>query len=284
PGSPVLTNCTVAANNASQRAGGLYCYAASNLATTGTILWQDAAQYGAELLVANIGTATSVSVSYCDVENMAASVIAESGCTVAWGEGNISLDPCLAQIASTLGGATTTAGDYHLLGDSPCVDAGNPAYASAPGELDIDGDARVSGGRIDIGADEREASVLDATLDAKPENLNLGSGIKRINCIVTLPEGYDVASIVLTTLRLNGDIQTAWSQIDPDTQQLMAKFERSEIEKLIGPDQDSVSLQLSGKLNDGTSFAGIDTIGISHANGNNGNGNGNGNGKAKGKR
>jgi hypothetical protein len=192
------------------------------------------------------------------------------------------VDPCLAQIASVLGGATTTAGDYHLLSDSPCVDAGNPAYASAPGELDIDGDARVSGGRIDIGADEREAAVLDAKLDAKPKNLNLGSGIRRINCIVTLPEGYDVASIVLTTLRLNGDIKAVWSQIEPDTQQLMAKFERSEIEKLIGPGQDSVSLQLSGKLNDGTSFAGTDTIGISHANGNNGNGNGN-NGKAKGK-
>ena len=283
PGSPVLTNCTVAANNASQRAGGLYCYTASNLATTNTILWQDAAQYGAELLVANMGTPTSVSVSYCDVENIAASVIAESGCSVAWGEGNISLDPCLAQIASTLGGATTTAGDYHLLSDSPCVDAGDPVYASAPGEVDIDGDARVSGARIDIGADEREASVLDATLDAKPENLNLRSNIKRINCIVTLPQGYDVASIVLTSLRLNGDIKTVWSQIDPDAQQLIAKFERSEIQKLIAPDDSLLSLQLSGKLNDGTSFSGTDTVGISHAGGNNGNGNGNNNGKAKGK-
>jgi hypothetical protein len=229
-----------------------------------------------------MGTATTVSVSYCDVENMAASVIAESGCTVAWGEGNISLDPCLAQIGSTLSGATTTAGDYHLLGDSPCVDSGDPVYASAPGEVDIDGDARVSGGRIDIGADEIEAAVLEATLDAKPENLNLGSGVRRINCIVTLGDGYDVAGIVLTTLRLNGSIQAVWSQIDPDIQQLMAKFERSEIEKLIGPDDTSLALQISGKLNDGTSFSGTDTIGISHGGGNNGNGNGN-NGKAKGK-
>jgi len=287
PGSPVLTNCTVAGNNASQRAGGLYCYTASNLATAGTVLWQDAAQYGAELLVANMGTPTSVSVSYCDVDNSAANVIAETGCTVVWGQGNINLDPCLVQIGQTTAGTTSTAGDYHLLSDSPCVDAGDAAYAAAPAEVDIDGDARISGGRIDIGADEREASVLDVTLDANPENLNLGSGVKRINCIVTLTEGYDVASIVLTTIRLNGDIQAAWCQIDPDAQQLMAKFERSDIEKLIGPDDSSLALQLSGKLNDGTSFSGTDNIGISHAGGNNGNGNGNGssngNGKAKGK-
>jgi hypothetical protein len=283
PGSPVLTNCTVAANNASERAGGLYCYTASNLATTNTILWHDAAQYGAELLVANIGTPTSVSVSYCDVENVAASVIAETGCSVAWGEGNISLDPCFVQTASALDGATTTAGDYHLLSDSPCVDAGDPVYASAPGEVDMDGDNRVSGSRIDIGSDEREAAVLAASLDAKPENLNLGSNAKKINCIVTLPDGYDVGSIVLTTVRLNGDIRTVAVAVETDLQQVIAKFARADVEALIAPDQTSLSLQITGKLIDGTNFEGTDIVSILRPGGKNGNGNGNGNGKAKGK-
>jgi outer membrane protein assembly factor BamB len=44
-------------------------------------------------------------------------------------------------------------GDYHLLPDSPCISAGDPDFADKDG-LDIDGQRRVMGGRIDIGADE----------------------------------------------------------------------------------------------------------------------------------
>ena len=42
--------------------------------------------------------------------------------------------------------------DYHIKGDSRCVDAGLPI--SQPGELDIDGQSRVMGYVVDIGADE----------------------------------------------------------------------------------------------------------------------------------
>jgi len=42
---------------------------------------------------------------------------------------------------------------YHLRTSSPCIDAGDPAYAGS-NETDIDGQARVMGGRVDIGADE----------------------------------------------------------------------------------------------------------------------------------
>ena len=45
-------------------------------------------------------------------------------------------------------------GDYHLSSGSPCIDTGDPDYAAEADELDIDGDARVIAGRIDMGADE----------------------------------------------------------------------------------------------------------------------------------
>jgi hypothetical protein len=45
-------------------------------------------------------------------------------------------------------------GDYHLLSGSPCIDTGDPNYPEDANEFDIDGDARIIGGRIDIGADE----------------------------------------------------------------------------------------------------------------------------------
>ena len=54
-------------------------------------------------------------------------------------------------------------GDPHVRASSPAVDAGDPAFAPAPGETDIDGAPRVTGGRVDIGADE--ATCGDGTLD-----------------------------------------------------------------------------------------------------------------------
>lgn len=45
-------------------------------------------------------------------------------------------------------------GDLHLRATSPAVDFGNSAFVPGAGELDIDGAPRVSGGRVDAGADE----------------------------------------------------------------------------------------------------------------------------------
>jgi len=44
--------------------------------------------------------------------------------------------------------------DYHLLPDSPCINAGDPDYVAGPNETDLDGKPRVIGGRIDMGAYE----------------------------------------------------------------------------------------------------------------------------------
>jgi len=60
--------------------------------------------------------------------------------------GNISVDP------KFLGALFTK--DYHLVFESPCVNAGNAAYAQMAGAKDIDGQGRVYAARIDIGADE----------------------------------------------------------------------------------------------------------------------------------
>jgi hypothetical protein len=61
------------------------------------------------------------------------------------GSGNIDADPRFVDAES---------GDYRLLSDSPCIDAGDPNFVEEPGDLDIDGLRRVWGGRIDMGAYE----------------------------------------------------------------------------------------------------------------------------------
>ncbi|MHC4265858.1 MAG: outer membrane protein assembly factor BamB family protein, partial [Planctomycetota bacterium] len=48
--------------------------------------------------------------------------------------------------------------DYHLQLDSPCIDTGDPNTVGIS-SIDIDGDFRVMGGRIDIGADETYPTI-----------------------------------------------------------------------------------------------------------------------------
>ncbi len=57
------------------------------------------------------------------------------------------------------------AGDFHLAPTSPAIDAGDPGFAADPGELDLDGQARSSGLRVDQGADEISQDCGDGNLD-----------------------------------------------------------------------------------------------------------------------
>ena len=49
---------------------------------------------------------------------------------------------------------STTPLNLHLQNGSPAIDAGDPAFAPASGETDIDAQPRVNGAGVDIGADE----------------------------------------------------------------------------------------------------------------------------------
>ena len=62
--------------------------------------------------------------------------------------GNIGVDPRLAELESF--------GMVHLLPDSPCRDAGEPAAVPVDYLTDLDGEPRFQGARVDIGADETD--------------------------------------------------------------------------------------------------------------------------------
>jgi len=61
------------------------------------------------------------------------------------GMGNINSDPCFVDAG---------ANDFHLDANSPCIDKGDPAFEAEPNETDIDGNLRVIGEEVDMGADE----------------------------------------------------------------------------------------------------------------------------------
>ncbi len=78
------------------------------------------------------------------------------------GVGNFVADPLFADVA---------AGDYHLTPASPCINRGDPNYDWNPAVFDYDGELRVVGGRLDVGADE----TLGAST-AVPGDMN-GDGV-----------------------------------------------------------------------------------------------------------
>jgi len=132
-----LTNCTIADNNAGNgRAVGCgsdWPSYTSSVKMGDCIIWN-----GSNWLWNNDNS--TITVTYGDVQG-------------GWaGEGNIDADPCFADQEN---------GDYHFRPDSPCINAGDPNYLPAMNETDIDGNPRVIGGRIDMGAYEYVPSAND---------------------------------------------------------------------------------------------------------------------------
>ena len=116
---PMVINCTFSGNDT-----GLW-YDAGNPIVTNCILWGNTYD--------NIdGIINEPTVTYSLVGG-------------GWpGTGNIDADPLFVNPST---------GDYHLQDNSPCIDAGDPAYQPV-GETDIDGDPRVMDSYVDMGIDE----------------------------------------------------------------------------------------------------------------------------------
>lgn len=149
---PVIQHCTLSANTAtaSLGGGGMYCSGSSSVTLSDSILWGDTAPAGAEIQLASVFT--ELVARFNDVEGGAAAVAGPG--TLLWLDGNLNIDPAFVD---------PDAGDYHLLRSSPCIDAGDPDVTADQSNTDIDGDPRVVGARVDIGADEfRTAGDINA--------------------------------------------------------------------------------------------------------------------------
>lgn len=130
----LIDHCTIVGNRGSGIAGG-------SPSVTNSIV-RDNAPGATGLQIAGDAPA----VSYCNVQGDYP------------GEGNIDVDPGFVEpgywIDLDTPEAAWVGGNYHLLGDSPCIDAGDPNFTMDVVATDVDGDARILGGRTDIGCDE----------------------------------------------------------------------------------------------------------------------------------
>jgi hypothetical protein len=116
--------------------------------------------------------------------------------------------------------------------------------------------------------------VIPATTDIDPDTLNLQSKGKWITAYIELPEGSDVSDINVSTVMLNDTVPaelcpTAVGDYDGDgIPDLKVKFNRAEVISYILDNVDiterftTITLAITGKLNDGILFQGSGTIRI----------------------
>ena len=121
-----LVNCTVADNSSYQEGGGVHSCEATN-----SIVYYNASYVGDNYF--------NGSMSWCCTTPLYDSIPP--------GVSNISSEPLFVDHAN---------GNYHLYPGSPCIDAGSNVFV--PVALDLDGNQRIVGGTVDIGAYEFQNS------------------------------------------------------------------------------------------------------------------------------
>ncbi len=146
-----LNNCLVAGNHAGEAGGGVNgdTYNASTLINC-TVISNTAGMSPAGV---SGGCALSNCIVYFNTPGNGAGVSTSRSCTTPLppGVGNITSNPLFVN---------PTAGDFRLQSDSPCINAGNNSYIALA--TDLDGNPRISGGTVDIGAYEFQnpASII----------------------------------------------------------------------------------------------------------------------------
>ncbi len=173
--SPTIVNNTIAPNTADE-GGGIYCTGSSPTISNNIVAFNSSGLYN------DSTSGTPVLVNNClhnpagyDYQGIPA------------GATDIQADPELV---------AAQYGQVHIQPDSPCKDAGDDAVVQA-GWVDMDGQARIQGLHVDIGADESDGTTWTFTLTpihVAPSGDDGNDGTSWESAKRTVQAGIDAAS------------------------------------------------------------------------------------------
>ena len=292
----VFENCTISGNSAVNTGGGIYCSiitgpkepynlplplpAPEDTVITNSILSENIAEQGPQLALESIGiwltptgigepdsqfepTFPNLRISYSNIQGGEQAALIKYDNGLILDQGNIDEYPCFVNVAS---------GDYRLLWDSPCIDAGDPNYIPEVNETDLGGNPRVIGGRIDMGA--YESDHMEVPLWISPKTIHRhNQQMKKIMAWFRLPKGVTKDQINSNKLLVlyaedepNGIEAIKQSVIQhgrPRNRRtsIIAFFDKAELMSTVH-DNGKVKLEVVGNLTSGESFYGTDTIRI----------------------
>jgi len=167
-GGVTVRRCYIARNEAQQSGGGLCFVAQCTGLIKHTIIAANRATYGGGL---HENDAREVTLTNCTIAFNTGSGVSRAGGEIrthllnciAWNNwptdiSRVKEDYCCFRTEYYATSAVTKAPklrpDGRLTAESPCIDAGDPQTPLEPDETDIDGEPRLSGQAVDIGADE----------------------------------------------------------------------------------------------------------------------------------
>ncbi len=238
---------------------------------TNCILWGNADRGDKELFIKGRG---KVTVSYCNVAGGAGAVYVDEDATLNWLEGNVALDPGFVRPGQMGPYGLWIDGDYHLLGVSPCIDAGTDAGVYN----DIEGNVRPfdfpqvdnNGGMPDFDMGAYEAIIrTEVNVRIVPTVINRRGRLPKILAVVRLPEGVSKNEIDLDEplMLYPGGIkamrQYAIQSARPGSQHttVFASFNKAELVNAV-PENGRVELRVFGLFETGQYFYGTDTVTI----------------------
>jgi outer membrane protein assembly factor BamB len=200
--SVTMSNCTLAGNSASNLGGGVYS-STGNFSALHSIFWDnnDSTGITTSAQISPLPSTPGQMLLFCciaDLQNKFGDA----------NNGNINDDPMFVRDPNDGGdgwgvGGNDDYGDLHLRPDSPCIDAGNPIYRPGPNDTDIDGEQRLIGHAVDIGAYEY-SKIIIVTKPAGGEVWATGS---------KHPIKWDKYGVGSVDIRFSSDNGNTWETI-----------------------------------------------------------------------
>jgi hypothetical protein len=153
--SPTITNCTFCGNYNYTSSGTIHCTYLCYASLKNCIIWN----VSTRAIYSYNGSPT---VEFSDIQNGY------------FGTGNINSDPKFIS-ASYWSGTTYFIGDHHLQDDSPCIDWGYDAAVTV--STDLEGNPRISGAHVDMGAYEIQAGPINTSPVAVCKDVVVPAGV-----------------------------------------------------------------------------------------------------------